>query len=211
MGFRLSAIIRAKQILQPSPSAKSQLGSNVPKGCLAVYVGEIQKKRFIIPISYLNQPIFQDLLSQAEEEFGYHHPMGGLTIPCKEDIFHDVISSLNQFIFLAFSFESIGFLSSAIVRAKRIRQLSSFARSQAASNVAKRCLAVYAGKIQKKRFVFPTSYLNQLVFQDFLDQTEEEFEYYDHPMGDLTITCREDIFLEAITCLNQFRKQTKFF
>ena len=96
MGFRLSAIIRAKQILQLSLSAESHLASNVPRGCLAVYVGEIQKKRFIIPISYLNQPMFQDLLSQAEEEFGYHHPMGGLTIPCKEHIFHDVISSLDQ-------------------------------------------------------------------------------------------------------------------
>ncbi|KAG6761619.1 hypothetical protein POTOM_034847 [Populus tomentosa] len=49
MGFRLSAITRAKQILQLSPSAASQLASNVPKGCLAVYVGEIHKKRFIIP------------------------------------------------------------------------------------------------------------------------------------------------------------------
>jgi SAUR family protein len=96
MGFHSSAIIRAQQILQLSPSAASQLASNVPKGCLAVYVGEIQKKRFIIPISYLNQPLFQYLLSQAEEEFGYHHPMGGLTIPCREDIFHLVISSLNQ-------------------------------------------------------------------------------------------------------------------
>ncbi|KAG6762930.1 hypothetical protein POTOM_033457 [Populus tomentosa] len=49
MGFRLCAITRAKQILQLSPSAASQIASNVPKGCLAVYVGEIQKKRFIIP------------------------------------------------------------------------------------------------------------------------------------------------------------------
>jgi SAUR family protein len=48
MGFRLSAIVRAKQVLQLSPSATSQAASNVPKGCLAVYVGEIQKKRFVI-------------------------------------------------------------------------------------------------------------------------------------------------------------------
>jgi len=96
MGFRLSAIVRAKQVLQLSPSATSQAASSVPKGCLAVYVGEIQKKRFVIPISYLNQPNFQELLSQAEEEFGYVHPMGGLTIPCREDIFLAVISCLSQ-------------------------------------------------------------------------------------------------------------------
>lgn len=42
---------------------------DVPKGHFAVYVGEKQKKRFMIPISFLRQPLFQDLLSQAEEEF----------------------------------------------------------------------------------------------------------------------------------------------
>ena len=68
--------------------------SNVPKGCIAVYVGEKQKKRFVIPVSYLNQPSFQDLLNQVEEEFGYEHPMGGLTIPCTEDVFLDITSRL---------------------------------------------------------------------------------------------------------------------
>ncbi|KAG9135031.1 hypothetical protein Leryth_011538 [Lithospermum erythrorhizon] len=28
---------------------------------------------------------FRELLSQAEEEFGFDHPTGGLTIPCRED------------------------------------------------------------------------------------------------------------------------------
>jgi len=52
-------------------------------------------KRFVIPVSYLNQPSFKDLLSQAEEEFGYDHPMGGLTIPCSEQVFQHITSSLN--------------------------------------------------------------------------------------------------------------------
>ncbi|KAJ4827128.1 glutamate N-acetyltransferase, partial [Turnera subulata] len=52
----------------------------VPKGYLAVYVGEDQKNRFIIPISYLNQPLFQELLNQA----GYDHRVGGLTIPAEK-------------------------------------------------------------------------------------------------------------------------------
>ena len=69
---------------------------DVPKGYLAVYVGEeSEMKRFVIPISYLNHPSFQDLLSQAEEEFGFGHPMGGLTIPCSEEAFINLISSLN--------------------------------------------------------------------------------------------------------------------
>ncbi|RHN69168.1 Indole-3-acetic acid-induced protein ARG7 [Medicago truncatula] len=52
-------------------------------------------KRFVIPTSYLNQASFQNLLSQAEEEFGYDHPMGGLTIPCTEDVFLHITSHFN--------------------------------------------------------------------------------------------------------------------
>ncbi|KAG2301684.1 hypothetical protein Bca52824_030335 [Brassica carinata] len=46
--------------------------SAAPKGFLAVYVGESQKKRYVVPISYLSQPSFQALLNKSEEE--YLHP-----------------------------------------------------------------------------------------------------------------------------------------
>ncbi|CAN1313781.1 Auxin-responsive protein SAUR20 [Linum perenne] len=69
---------------------------NVPKGFLAVYVGETQKKRFVVPLSYLSHPSFQDLLSMAEEEFGFDHPMGGLTIPCSEETFTSITSSFGR-------------------------------------------------------------------------------------------------------------------
>ncbi|KAL5066493.1 hypothetical protein RYX36_028230, partial [Vicia faba] len=52
-------------------------------------------KRFVIPTSYLNQPSFQNLLSQVEEEFGYDHRMGGLTIPCTEDVFLHITCGFN--------------------------------------------------------------------------------------------------------------------
>ncbi|CAN1785225.1 Indole-3-acetic acid-induced protein ARG7 [Linum perenne] len=95
----------AKQILRRTGSGSSRTGSgssrssssrfqDVPKGFLAVYVGETQKKRFVVPLSYLSQPLFQDLLSMAEEEFGFDHPMGGLTIPCSEEIFASVTSTM---------------------------------------------------------------------------------------------------------------------
>ncbi|KAG5239065.1 indole-3-acetic acid-induced protein [Salix suchowensis] len=51
--------------------------SNVPKRHIAVYVGELQKKRFV-------------------EDFGFNHPMGGLTIPCKEDSFIDLACRLHD-------------------------------------------------------------------------------------------------------------------
>ncbi|CAN1785236.1 Indole-3-acetic acid-induced protein ARG7 [Linum perenne] len=91
-----------KQILRRSGSGSRKASSrsaDVPKGFLAVYVvyvGESQKKRFVVPLSYLSQPLFQDLLSMAEEEFGFDHPMGGLTIPCSEEIFASVTSSLSR-------------------------------------------------------------------------------------------------------------------
>ncbi|XP_028755787.1 auxin-induced protein 15A-like [Neltuma alba] len=91
MGFRLPGIRRASF----STKMASSKSGEVPKGYLAVYVGE-EVKRFVIPISYLNQPLFQELLSQAEEEFGYDHPMGALTIPCREDVFITVASSLDR-------------------------------------------------------------------------------------------------------------------
>ncbi|KAH0687535.1 hypothetical protein KY290_017738 [Solanum tuberosum] len=83
-------------IRMPCIIKKSSTTRDVPKGHFAVYVGEKQKKRFVIPISFLNEPLFQDLLSQAEEEFGFDHPMGGVTIPCSEDVFIDLTSRLNR-------------------------------------------------------------------------------------------------------------------
>ena len=92
MGFRLPRVVNVKNLIQRS----STNAKDVPKGHFAVYVGDERKKtRFVVPLSYLNQPSFQELLNQAEEEFGFDHPMRGLTIPCREDTFVDLISRLN--------------------------------------------------------------------------------------------------------------------
>ncbi|QCE05355.1 SAUR family protein [Vigna unguiculata] len=97
MGFRLPGIVRQGSF---SSSKATRKGVEVPKGYLAVYVG-VNMRRFVIPISYLNQSSFQDLLSKAEQEFGYDkfgydHPTGGLTIPCDEDEFLSLTSRLNE-------------------------------------------------------------------------------------------------------------------
>ncbi|KAE9597948.1 putative small auxin-up RNA [Lupinus albus] len=91
MGFRLPSIRRTSF----STNKASSNSVEVPKGYVAVYVGE-KMKRFVVPISYLNQSSFQELLSQAEEEFGYEHPMGGLTIPCREDVFLHITSHFGR-------------------------------------------------------------------------------------------------------------------
>ncbi|KAG2335208.1 hypothetical protein Bca4012_016658 [Brassica carinata] len=92
----LRGLLSAKRIIGLSVMATSRKTVSAPKGFLAVYVGEdqVHKKRYLVPVSYLNQPSFQALLSKSEEEFGYDHPMGGLTIPCPEDTFISVTSRL---------------------------------------------------------------------------------------------------------------------
>jgi SAUR family protein len=90
MGFRLQSILRASVTATHAVSKSAE----VPKGYVAVYVGE-KLKRFVVPISYLNQPLFQDLLNSAEEEFGYDHPTGGLFIPCNEVVFECITSRLS--------------------------------------------------------------------------------------------------------------------
>ncbi|KAL6346558.1 hypothetical protein AAG906_000176 [Vitis piasezkii] len=76
MAIRFQRIIHAKQILRRIlPSLET---TDVPKGHFPVY-----------------HPSFQKLLSQAEEEFGFDHPQGGLTIPCREEVFINLTCSLN--------------------------------------------------------------------------------------------------------------------
>jgi len=91
MGFRLPGIRKSLFAVNQASSK----AVDAPKGYLAVYVGE-KMKRFVIPVSYLNQPSFQDLLCQAAEEFGYDHPMGVLTIPCSEQVFQHITSCLTS-------------------------------------------------------------------------------------------------------------------
>lgn len=101
MGIGLKGIAQAKHKLQRTLSARygtvlsATNTHDVPKGHLAVYVGEEHKKRFVIPISFLNHHLFQHLLNRAEEEFGFDHPTGGLTIPCSEDYFISLTSALS--------------------------------------------------------------------------------------------------------------------
>ncbi|KAK9690972.1 hypothetical protein RND81_09G167600 [Saponaria officinalis] len=90
VGTRLNSIISNAKQLMRLPSVNNNAQQGVPKGHFTVYVGDTEKKRYVVPLSYLSQPAFQELLKCAEEEFGFNHPMGGLTIPCKEEAFMDI-------------------------------------------------------------------------------------------------------------------------
>lgn len=99
MGLRIhSMIFQAKHVLKENSLAKNQVckatTASVPKGFLPVYVGDVEKRRFLVPVSYLNHPKFQKLLESSAEEFDFGHPMGGLTIPCTEEDFIRLTSQL---------------------------------------------------------------------------------------------------------------------
>ncbi|XP_022842133.1 auxin-responsive protein SAUR32-like [Olea europaea var. sylvestris] len=62
----------------------------VKKGCLAVSVGLEDEdggyQRFVIPISYLHDPLFKQLLDKAREVYGYN-ATGPLKLPYSVDQF----------------------------------------------------------------------------------------------------------------------------
>ncbi|KAL2901749.1 Auxin-responsive protein SAUR36 [Bienertia sinuspersici] len=64
---------------------------HVPKGHLAVHVEEPEgdTRRVMVPVLFLNHPLFGKLLEEAENVYGYHHP-GQITIPCPISEFENV-------------------------------------------------------------------------------------------------------------------------
>ncbi|KAF5731285.1 Auxin-induced protein 10A5 [Tripterygium wilfordii] len=69
---------------------KEQELKDVPKGCLAIMVGQgEEQKRFVIPVIDVNHPLFEQLLKEAEEEYGFDQK-GPITIPCHVEEFQAV-------------------------------------------------------------------------------------------------------------------------
>lgn len=62
---------------------------DVPKGHMVVYVGE-EYRRFVIKINLLKHPLFQALLDQAQDAYGFSAD-SRLWIPCNESTFLDVV------------------------------------------------------------------------------------------------------------------------
>ncbi|XP_010538764.1 PREDICTED: indole-3-acetic acid-induced protein ARG7-like [Tarenaya hassleriana] len=63
----------------------------VPKGHLAVYIGESggDTRRVLVPVIHFNHPLFGELLEQAEQVYGFDQP-GRITIPCRVSDFEKV-------------------------------------------------------------------------------------------------------------------------
>ncbi|XP_021901818.1 auxin-responsive protein SAUR36 [Carica papaya] len=87
----------AKRLCIPkSDPGLIRLGQNrktvvVPKGHLAVYVGESNDdtRRVLVPVIYFNHPLFGELLKEAERVYGFNQP-GRIMIPCRVSDFEKV-------------------------------------------------------------------------------------------------------------------------
>lgn len=86
--------LHAALLLGKLDGSGDQRSMEVPKGCLAVYVGE-DLRRFVIPASYLCRPEFRALMEKVAEEFGFEQT-GGLRIPCNEEAFEDILHVLGN-------------------------------------------------------------------------------------------------------------------
>ncbi|CAN4102310.1 unnamed protein product [Withania somnifera] len=68
----------------------------IPKGCLAITVGQgEEQQRFVIPVIYINHPLFMQLLKEAEEEYGFDHN-GPINIPCHIEEFQHVQGMIDK-------------------------------------------------------------------------------------------------------------------
>ncbi|KAI9128019.1 hypothetical protein K1719_001012 [Acacia pycnantha] len=90
---KIRRIVRIRQMLlrwrKKARTTAVRTPSDVPAGHVAVCVGP-SCRRFIVRATYLNHPVFNKLLAQAEEEYGFCN-QGPLTIPCDESMFEEVL------------------------------------------------------------------------------------------------------------------------
>ena len=63
-----------------------------PKGHFVVYVGS-EMTRFVLPTSFLKNPLFQQLLDKAAEEFGFDN-RSRIVLPCDVSKFQRLVAFL---------------------------------------------------------------------------------------------------------------------
>ncbi|KAH7574865.1 hypothetical protein JRO89_XS02G0014600 [Xanthoceras sorbifolium] len=83
-----SAFIRRTTGNQVSDSCSSASSLLAHKGHFAVYTSD--RKRFLIPLVYLNKNIFRQLLKLSEEEFGLQVD-GPITLPCDASLMEYIV------------------------------------------------------------------------------------------------------------------------
>ena len=64
------------------------------EGCFSVYVGA-NRQRYMVRMECLSHPLFQALLEEAEEAFGYADA-GPLELPCNTEAFTKVLEKIEE-------------------------------------------------------------------------------------------------------------------
>ncbi|EEF39754.1 conserved hypothetical protein [Ricinus communis] len=67
--------------------------SRAEKGCFVVY--STDKKRFLLPLEYLNNDVIKELFNMAEDEFGLPSK-GPLTLPCEAELMEYAIGLIKR-------------------------------------------------------------------------------------------------------------------
>uniref|UniRef100_A0A199U9Z3 Auxin-responsive family protein n=2 Tax=Manihot esculenta TaxID=3983 RepID=A0A199U9Z3_MANES len=87
------AAVRRRRITSSQNIGSIDTSSIAEKGHFVVY--STDKKRFLLPLEYLNNEIMRDLFNMAEEEFGLQSE-GPLTLTCDADLMEYAISLIRQ-------------------------------------------------------------------------------------------------------------------
>ncbi|XP_043814592.1 auxin-responsive protein SAUR68-like [Manihot esculenta] len=87
------AAVRRRRITSSQNIGSIDTSSIAEKGHFVVY--STDKKRFLLPLEYLNNELIRELFSIAEEEFGLQSE-GPLTLPCDADLMEYAISLIRQ-------------------------------------------------------------------------------------------------------------------
>jgi len=69
-------------------------GEIAPHGCFPVHVGA-ERERFVVKTKYVNHPLFQKLLEEAEQEYGFDCD-GPIWLPCNVDLFYKVLAEMDD-------------------------------------------------------------------------------------------------------------------
>ncbi|XP_027337360.1 auxin-responsive protein SAUR32-like [Abrus precatorius] len=75
---------------------KKVIVKDIPKGFLPIKVGQGEEQhKIMVPVMYLNHPLFSQLLKEAEEEYGFDQ-QGTIIIPCHVEEFRYVQDLINR-------------------------------------------------------------------------------------------------------------------
>uniref|UniRef100_A0A453L8M2 Auxin-responsive protein n=3 Tax=Aegilops tauschii TaxID=37682 RepID=A0A453L8M2_AEGTS len=95
MAEKSSVARKAGLINKTLDRCRSTTARNKPmEGCFSVYVGA-DRQRYVVRTECLNHPLFQALLEEAEEAFGYADA-GPLELPCNTEAFAKVLEKIEK-------------------------------------------------------------------------------------------------------------------